>query len=128
MKARIVQEPRCALIWRAEPSAAMELAATRCGCALRVVTDGDLSATVGDLCAGMPSPARPASAAVEIPALIVSGLRHDNGELGQFLDAVKACGMQFPLRAMVTPTSKGWTLAALLEELRREHQAMEARR
>lgn len=27
-----------------------------------------------------------------------------------------------PLRAMVTPTSRSWTLAALLAELNREHE------
>ncbi len=31
-------------------------------------------------------------------------------------------GAVIPLRAMVTPTSRGWTLAALLAELNREHE------
>ena len=130
MKARIVQEPRCALVWRAEPSAVMEVTAKQHGCALRMVTDADLATAVVDLCAGKASPALPEGVTPpdDTPALIVSGLRHDNGELSQFLDAVKSCGMQFPLRAMVTPTSKGWTLGALLEELHREHAAMGGRR
>ena len=29
-----------------------------------------------------------------------------------------------PLRAMVTPTSKDWTLGALLQELNAEHKAL----
>ena len=130
MKARIVQDPRCAMLWRAAPSAVMEVTAKQHGCALRMVTDADLATAVGDLCAGKASPALPEGVTPpdDTPALIVSGLRHDNGELSQFLDAVKACGMQFPLRAMVTPTSKGWTLGALLEELHREHEAMGGRR
>ena len=35
--------------------------------------------------------------------MIVSGLRHDNGDLGQFVDEVRRGGAVIPLRAMVTP-------------------------
>lgn len=38
--------------------------------------------------------------------MIVSGLRHDTGELGHFLDLVKAGGAEFPLRGMVTLPAK----------------------
>jgi len=54
----------------------------------------------------------------------VSGLRHDTGELGHFLDLVKAGGVEFPLRGMVTPTSKNWTLLQLLQELNSEHETV----
>ncbi len=58
------------------------------------------------------------------PALIVSGLSHQNGELNRFLDMVSASGAALPLRAMVTPTSKEWTLSRLLLELNQEHDAV----
>ena len=57
-------------------------------------------------------------------ALIVSGLSHQTGELGRFIDLVRESGADLPLRAMVTPTSKNWTLAQLLQELNREHEAV----
>lgn len=130
MKAHIIREPRCALLWRFDERspgyAGLERAARRWQVRLRPVADGDLGGVVGDLCAGKPAPpAAPLLAVSDRPAMIVSGLRHDNGELGQFLDMVKAGGAALPLRSMVTPTSRAWTLARLLQELNREHDAVE---
>ena len=87
--------------------------------------NGELGALVGDLCAGKPAPAfAPLIAVPERPALIVSGLSHQTGELGRFIDLVRESGADLPLRAMVTPTSKNWTLAQLLMELNQEHDAV----
>ena len=121
--------PRCALLWRFSPGdpAYPKVAAVAgvFGVELRTLHDGDLAAKVGDLCAGKPGPPfAPLILLPPTPALIVSGLRHDNGELNAFLDMVKATGAQFPLRAMVTDTSAGWTLLQLLQELAAEHEAM----
>lgn len=44
--------------------------------------------------------------------MIVSGLRHDNGDLGQFVDEVRRGGAVIPLRSHGNPTSRSWTLAA----------------
>ena len=90
----------------------------------RGVTAADLGTTVEALCTGRHTggEAAPAPDVPERPAMIVSGLRHDNGDLGQFVDEVRRGGAVIPLRAMVTPTSRGWTLAALLAELNREHE------
>lgn len=130
MKAHIVSEPRCVLLWRFGPGqpgyAALERAARSFRLALRPVGDAELGTTVGALCSGKPaSPASPLLLVQDTPAMIVSGLRHDTGDLNAFVDAVKAGGAAFPLRAVVTPTSKGWTLAQLLQELQREHEALE---
>ena len=129
MKAHIVREPRCALLWRIEAGspayAALERAARACRVTLRAVGNGELGATVGDLCAGKPAPAfAPLIAVPGRPALIVSGLDHQTGELGRFLDLAKDAGADIPLRAMVTPTSKQWTLTQLLMELNSEHEAV----
>ena len=105
MKARIQQEPRCVLLWQVAPGSA-EHAAGEALCPGRH-TGGE---------------AAPAPDVPERPAMIVSGLRHDNGDLGQFVDEVRRGGAVIPLRAMVTPTSRSWTLAALLAELNREHE------
>ena len=129
MKAHIVREPRCALLWRFDDSCtgyeAVEQAARRCGVTLRTVGNGDLGGLVGDLCAGKPAPDfAPLIVVPERPAMIVSGLSHQNGELGRFIDLVGKSGADLPLRAMVTPTSKGWTLSQLLMELNQEHDAV----
>lgn len=129
MKAHIVREPRCALVWNYHDEAglaALQRAADAARLTLRPVGNGELGATVGDLCAGKPAPdAAPLIAVPDRPALIVSGLSHQTGELGQFLDQIQAAGAALPLRAMVTPTSKGWTLAQLLLELNSEHEAVQ---
>ena len=78
-----------------------------------------MAAKFGDLCQGLPSPAfAPLIAVGDRPAMIVSGLRHDTGELGHFLDLVKAGGAEFPLRGM------DWTLLQLLQELNNEHETV----
>ena len=116
MKARIIREPRCALLWRIDESYPNYAAIAR----------ADLGGIVGDLCAGRPAPVfAPLIAVPDRPAIIVNGLRHDNGELGAFLDLIKMGGASIPVRSMVTPTSKGWTLANLLLELNTEHETVQ---
>ncbi|WP_294569322.1 DUF3783 domain-containing protein [uncultured Subdoligranulum sp.] len=129
MKAHIVRDPRCALLWRFDADSAgyagVERAARLCGVTLRTVGNAELGTPVGNLCAGKPPvAAAPLDTVPELPALIVSGLSHQTGELGRFIDLVRESGADLPLRAMVTPTSKTWTLAALLQELNREHEAV----
>lgn len=129
MKARIIQEPRCVLLWRFDEKSAgydaLAHAARTYKLKLRCIADGDLAARVGDLCRGLPSPTfAPLIKVSDRPAMIVSGLRHDTGELGRFLDLVKAGGADFPLRGMVTPTSRDWTLLQLLQELNAEHETV----
>ena len=129
MKAHFVRDPRCALLWRFDADSAgyagVERAARLCGVTLRTVGNAELNTPVGNLCAGKPPvAAAPLDTVPELPALIVSGLSHQTGELGRFIDLVRESGADLPLRAMVTPTSKTWTLAALLQELNREHEAV----
>ena len=102
----------------------MEHAARLSRLKVRLLTAADLGTTMEALCIGRPTggEAAPAPDVPERPAMIVSGLRHDNGDLGQFVDEVRRGGAVLPLRAMITPTSRSWTLAALLAELNREHE------
>lgn len=128
MKAHIRTQPRALLLWRFGPQSAGYDALMRQAAAFRLdpvfVDETHLGCRIGDLCAGRAAPAPAPAAQWQIPAMVVSGLRHDNGDLNAFLDAVKKGGADFPIRAAVTPTSKGWTLARLLEELSAEHRAL----
>ena len=97
MKAHVSVEPRCALVWNFAPGApgygALELAARRFRLRLRAVGPQDLGARVADLCAGRPGQAAPLGAnAPALPALIVSGLDHTDGSLGQFWTRCSAAG------------------------------------
>lgn len=129
MKAHIVRDPRCILLWRVGADTpgydALQRIARANKVKLRCVADGDLGGLVGNLCAGRPAPdAAPLIAVPDTPTLVISGLRHDNGELSAFLDSLKTAGFAVPVRCMVTPTNKNWTLAELLTELAREHDAV----
>lgn len=133
MKAHIHPQPRAVLLWRFGPGSAGCDALLRQAAAFGLqpvfLTPAQLGCRIGDLCAGraaaLPCPA--SADAWQTPAMVVSGLRHDNGDLNAFLDAVQRGGADFPIRAAVTPTSAGWTLARLLEELAAEHRALGGR-
>lgn len=130
MKAHIQTEPRCVLLWNFGPLNAgydhLARTAASFGLKVRAVGPDDLHTPVGDLCAGRPSVSGEAvPSPTAMSAMIISGLRHDDGTLGRFVDEVRRGGAAIPLRAMVTPTSRGWTLGQLLGELGAEHDALE---
>lgn len=130
MKAHIHTQPRALLLWRFGPDRPGYDIVMQQAQAFRLntvfVDEAHLGCRIRDLCGGGVSPAPvPAQASQwQLPAMIVSGLRHDNGDLNAFLDAVKKGGADFPIRAAVTVTSERWTLAHLLEELSAEHHAL----
>lgn len=129
MKAHVQAEPRCVLLWNFGPLNAgydhLTRTAASYGLKVRTLGHADLNAVVGQLCAGRHTPAgEPLPSPTDKAAMIISGLRHDDGSLGRFVDEVRRGGAAIPLRAMVTPTSRDWTLSALLSELCDEHAAV----
>ena len=129
MKARIRPLAPCALVWNypdTEPGFAALADACRAeGLTLTPVTSADTGRTIGSLCGG-PGPASAPALTGDWPAaLIMNGL--DRSRLDSFLTRLRAGGVSIPLKAMVTPTNQGWTLAALLAELVREREAFAAR-
>ena len=66
------------------------------------------------------------ASAVQAPsAILFSGLdRH----IQAILDTMQSAGVDIPLKALATPTNRGWSFAALLAELESEHKAMQAER
>ncbi|MBR6336576.1 MAG: DUF3783 domain-containing protein [Ruminococcus sp.] len=47
------------------------------------------------------------------------------GKPSVFLDSLKVASIEVPLRAVTTPTSLGWTLNQLIDELKKERQELE---
>lgn len=129
MKARIRPLAPCALVWNypeTEPGfAALADACRAHGLALIPVSPADTGRTIGSLCGGAGPAAADAPAGDWPAALIMNGL--DRARLDSFLNRLRAGGVSIPLKAMVTPTNQGWTLAALLAELVRERDAFAAR-
>ncbi len=58
-------------------------------------------------------------------AVILSGITHE--ELHHIMDSYRAIGLPGQLWATLTPTSEGWTLKALLDELSAEREAFRKR-
>lgn len=129
MKARIRPLAPCALVWNyphTEPGFAALAEACRAeSLTLTPVTPADTGRTIASLCGGPGSAAAPAPAGDWPAALILNGL--DRSRLDSFLTRLRAGGVSIPLKAVVTPTNQGWTLAALLAELVQERDAFAAR-
>lgn len=126
MKAHIAAlPPAAALAWKVPQGSGLEKVCAGAGVRLRTVEEQDLGRTVADLC-GLPGAGEgrePLSPADPTPALVLWGL--DRKALDAFLDGLKAAGVRIPLKAVVTPTNRDWTFAALLEELHAEHRAVQ---
>lgn len=129
MKARIHPLAPCALVWNypdTEPGFAALADACRAeGLTLTPVGPADTGRTIGSLCGGPGPASAPAIEANYPAALVMNGL--DRSRLDSFLTRLRAGGVSIPLKAMVTPTNQGWTLAALLAELEQEREAFAAR-
>lgn len=68
---------------------------------------------------------RPAEESFSDPMLVFCGLAQ--GRLDQILMAMNRAGLpRIALKAMLTPTNKGWNSQQLWTELRLEHEAMTA--
>lgn len=48
----------------------------------------------------------------------------EEAQLDGLLGAMKAAGIIIPLKAIATPHNKGWSLAQLMRELRRERETL----
>jgi len=49
-------------------------------------------------------------------------------QLDSLLDAMRAAKLHIPYKAVLTPHNQNWSAAALLDELKQEHAAMENRK
>lgn len=133
MKAKIIPEPKRVLLWNCSPGSdqyiQLEELCRRYGLEPKAVGGMDAGKTVGFLCGF-----RGASQAAALlaladdaypPALILCGLERE--KVSEFVDKVNDCGMQIPLKAMVTIHNRDWMLSQLLEELVRERKEWEGK-
>lgn len=121
MKARVVGASPCVLAYclpAGEPAGdAVCAAMASCRLPVRHIGRDRADCLVGDLADGRAAPAGAAGPCV--PAVLFSGL--SRGQLDAALAALRAAGSPVALKAVVTPTSRTWTVRALLEHLQREH-------
>lgn len=88
--------------------------------------EGDCGAdTIGYFCGLKGYAASGERLDVKEELLIFSGL--DSRELNKVVVALRDKGCSIPLKAVVTPQNKDWTVSALAVELMREHELMTAR-
>ena len=93
--------------------------------------DSDKRTRIEGICAlkrvrieAMPSPEE-SGLPLDAELLVFRGF--DDAGLKDFLQALRAFQAQVSLKCVETETNRGWPLAVLYGELRREHAAMQAR-
>ena len=131
MKAHIARTPRVVLAWDLPEGSVSRTAlndtAARLGMTVNAVDAAHLNSNIAGLC-GLPIPPYAVNPLFErtdfAPAAVFCGL--NDRELDQALSDLRDAGADIPLKAVVTPTSQGWTLAQLLRELSAERDAFAA--
>ncbi|MBQ8967889.1 DUF3783 domain-containing protein [Ruminococcus sp.] len=81
--------------------------------------------SVGSICGLRGYTENSERAEVSAELLIFSGLQ--GNELNKAVTMLREKGCSIPLKAMVTPHNKDWTVSALAEELAGEHEYMTSR-
>ena len=128
MKARIVPpaEERLLLYGMVEErQAAVSAAAASLGIRVQVVEPAQLGSPLGRLMGWEGFQEGAPVLPEEIPAvecLVIGPM--ERRRLDQLLRALGQAGVTVALKAMVTPTNQKWPMVRLIQELRREHQAM----
>ena len=95
------------------------------GVRCRVVTQGDQGRTAGELC-GLKGSGKPVSPMLQpfSEELLLMAF-FPEALMDQFLAALRAQQTPVALKCALTPTNSGWSLIALMQELKQEHQAMQ---
>ena len=124
MKAHITKRRPLALGYRLPAGAAQAIA--EAGFSLRELTADDLSCELGALADGTARAATPAGEAPAEPLLALADFTEP--QLDALLAALRQKSISIPLKAVLTQTNRRWTVGQLLEELRREHEAMTRQR
>ena len=120
LKAHIAKAQPLALAYRLAES---ELAAVRAlGFAARAIRPEQLGCRVGDLVAGE-APGAYEGEAPQEKLLVLDGFSRP--DLDRLLAGLRAAGVFVPLKAVVTPSNRTWTVAALMGELARERASLE---
>ncbi|WP_457791156.1 DUF3783 domain-containing protein [Anaeromassilibacillus sp. SJQ-5] len=128
MKARIpvTKDPAAVLLYGADESTREKLAGIlkSMGLPYRLAQAGQEGESVGYLLglAGYAHTQAAASDLVPETCLVMCGL--EEAQLDGLLGAMKAAGIIIPFKAIATPHNKGWSLAQLMRELRRERDAL----
>lgn len=92
---------------------------------VRAVPEEDWSKTVGEIAGIKKEERRESDNAAEPltdPMMVLAGL--SSARLDAVLAALRKNSVVLPYKAVLTEANAGWTPAALLAELRKEHEAM----
>ncbi len=123
MKAHIAKIEPLALGYALSPEDARAVEAL--GFAYRPIPAELLNCEVGALAdGGRACPAFEGSAPGEKLLLLADFSR---AEMDRLLDGLRAQSISIPLKAVLTPTNRRWTVLELIEELRRERAAVQGR-
>ncbi len=133
MKAKIIPEPKRALLWNCPAGSddyhKAEALCARYGLEVLALSGADVGKTVGFLCgfrgANQAATLEYLEDSAYPPAILLCGL--ERGQVSGFVDQLNAAGANFPLKALVTIHNREWRLSQLLEELARERKEWEGK-
>lgn len=124
MKAHLTKRQPLALGYRLPAGAAAAIHAA--GFTLKELVAQQFSDSLGALASGMGGGASYEGPAPQDPLLVLADFSET--QLDALLAGLRQAGAVIPLKAVLTPTNRNWTVLELLEELRREHEAVASQR
>lgn len=132
MKARIAPQKELVLLYGIENDKVnqIEHILNEMGARCKIVERGQLGEKMGVL-AGYPgfSPVeqteRTGIIDVDMECLVMAGFTEKR--VDSLLAQLRRANIQIPLKAVMTATNQNWTLAALLQELKKEHDAFHSK-
>lgn len=89
----------------------------------RPVNEEEAALPIG-LLAGVKAPLQPQGPADPVQDEMLVMAHFDENLFNRFLDGLRAALPPIPLKAVLTPTNASWTGAELVEELKREREAI----
>lgn len=123
MKAKIVPKKEIVLLYRheqAKNAQALLPLLERLQFDYRLVEDGELGLTVGQLAGYSPAEELPVwSEPPQTPAMAMGGLV--GKRLDQLLNEMVKAGIELPVKMVITPHNESWPFGRLVEEVSREH-------
>ena len=123
MKAKIVPKKEIVLLYRheqAKNAQALLPLLERLQFDYRLVEDGELGLTVGQLAGYSPAEELPVwSEPPQTPAMAMGGLV--GKRLDQLLNEMVKAGIELPVKMVITPHNESWPFGRLIEEVSREH-------
>ncbi len=122
MKARIIQNELVLIYKSDEHIPSIERIAQKLNVRIKVIPENSAGEKVGFLAGYGGFSGNSSTETADCPCMIFCGVT--NKTLDKFLNALRENGINIPYKAVLTASNQNWTLTALLDELKSEHEKL----